>query len=652
MGCSSSKPVGDDTRAPRPAKIIQESDNSRFDDLVLPEVTWERDEAWAEWLCDSEREAIKVERHKEFLELFRDFMYVGMRGRFSKLYPECEANGTIDELAQPHVCSSTTPCSGDDGFEWSTRGVLVLDAALSGIVHVSAIMVAKPPRRPDITDEKQQQSPDHSQPWIVPGAELDSPEMRGAKHAVVRQVAYMKSKGANVSHCLIYVFVGADLVVCRFDSSPKPPTITSHPVERPKILVKAMNEIVKDTKKAPDLFRGLFAPHWFRQAVRDMTNGFEGSTVWDEGPLPFMLPNGRMYHEPTRLLITRVYEKMTETIEEVSFTATPPPFPGDDTPGDPVTLVRKADPTKEPGGIVRIALIIGVSKNIVWPKIGDYEKTSTMAAGEKAVVEYAKGLYEKGVVDRCSIWIYMGTDESVFKLIGDPQTLKPRERRLPLLSELGDPTEIAASPRVPQDPWEDKTLERDFNLSISIHPKHDLMVSESNFQAIKQHVMDKAKNKSPQELYDQAMHTMPMTAKHILKCNFPECEVTDEGPFPVVLPDGTETVDPEARLVLARDLKQEPTSIVAAVHVVPCPSGLHGEFNVFSDKSWIDTPEMKAADQRLLELLKRWHVQGKLSKVDCMAQTMMVKDVTVYKFVDGERFEDYSEERMQQFRWG
>ncbi|KAG5661787.1 hypothetical protein KAF25_004026 [Fusarium avenaceum] len=652
MGCSSSKPVGDDPRAPRPAKSVPESENSRFENLTLPEVSWERDEAWSEWICDNEKQAIQAGRHEEFLEHFRDIMYLGVRGRFNTTYPECEANGTIDDIAQPHVCLSTGPCSGDDGFEWSTRGVLVLDAAFSGIVHVSAIMVAKPPQRPDVTDEKQQQGSEHSQPWLAPGAELDSPEMRGAKHAVVQQVTYMKSKGINVSHCLMYVFVGADLVVCRFDSSSKPPTITRHPVNRPKILIQTMNGIVKDTKKAPDLFRGLFAPHWFRQAVKDMTNGFEGSTVWDEGSLPFMLPSGRMYHEPTRLLMTRVYEKMTETVEEVSLTATPPPFPGDDTPGNPVTLVRKADPTKEPGGIVRIALIIGVSKDVVWPKIGDYEKTSTMAAGEKAVVEYAKGLYEKGVIDRCSIWIYMGTDESVFKLIGDPSTLKPRERALPRLSELGDPSKMAASQGIPPDPWGDKSLEKDFNLSISIQPKHHLMTSESNFQAIKQYMKNKAQDKSPKELYDQAMRAMPMAAQHILKSNFPGCEVTDEGFFPVVLPDGTEAADPEARLVVARDPKQEPTSIVAAVHVVPCPSGIHGEFNMYSDKNWLETPEMKAADQRLLELLKKWHVEGKLSKVDCMAQTMMVKDATVYKFVDGERFEDYSEERMAQFRWG
>ncbi|SPJ78876.1 uncharacterized protein FTOL_07267 [Fusarium torulosum] len=652
MGCSTSKPVGDDTRAPRPAKNIQESDNSRFDDLVLTEVSWERDEAWTKWICDNEKQAIKADRHEEFLERFRDIMYLGVRGRFNKMYPECEANGTMDDLEQPHVCSSIGPCSGDDGFEWSTRGVTVVDAEFSGNVLAFAIMVAKPPQRPDVMDEKQQQSVDHSQPWLVPGAELDSPEMRSAKHAIVQKAAFMKSNGAKVSHSLIYVFVGADLVVCRFDSSPKPPTITPHTVKLPKIVIYTVNAIAKDARSSPDLFRGRWAPQQFRQAVRDMADGFEGSTVWDEGPLPFMLPNGRMYHEPTRLLVTRVYEKMTETVEEVSFTAAPPLFPGEDTPRDPMTLVRKADPTKEPGGIVRIALIIGINKNIIWPKMGDYAKTSTMAAGEKAAVEYAKGLYEKGALDRCNISIYMGTDESVFRLVGDPKTLTPRGRRLPLPSELGNPTKIAASPGVPQDPWEDRTLERDFNLSISIQPKHDLMASESNFQAIKQYMIDKSKDKTPEELYDQAMRAMPMAAKHILESNFPECEVTDEGPFPIVLPDGTETVDPEARLVVARDSKQEPSSIVAAVHVVPCPSGLHGEFNMYSDKNWLETPEMKAADQRLLELLKRWHVQGKVSKVDCMAQTMMVKDVTVYKFVDGERFEDYSEERMQQLRWG
>ncbi|KAM0467963.1 hypothetical protein ACHAP7_011402 [Fusarium lateritium] len=645
MGCSSSKLVGDDARAPRPAKQNRDPGNDEFDNIVLPEVTWERDEGWSEWLCDMEKQAIEADRHAEFLDRFRDIVFHGADGHLNTLYPECEANGTIESMAEPHLCLGAGACSGDDGCKWSTRAVLVLDAAFSGIVHVSAIMVAKPPQRPVTTDEKQQQ------PWVVPGSELDSPEMRVAKHKVVYEMACIKSKGVNAGHCLLYVFVGADLVVCRFDSSPKPPTITAHPVKRPKILIQTMNSIVKDTKKAPDLFRGLFAPHWFRQAVRDMTNGFEGSTVWDEGPLPFMLPNGRMYQEPTRLLITRVYEKMTETVEEVSFTATPPPFPGDDAPGDSVTLVRKADPTKEPGGIVRIALIIGVSKDVVWPKIGDYEKTSTMAAGEKAAVEYAKGLYEKRIVDRCSIWIYMGTDESVFKLIGDPNTLKPRDRRLPLPSELGNPAEIAASPRIPRNPWEDKSLEKDFNLSISIQPKHDLMVSESNFQAIKQYVLNRAKNKSPEEIYDEAMRTMPMAAKHTLGCNFPECEITDEGHFPLILPDGTETVDPEARLVVARDPKQEPTSIVAAIHVVPCPSGIHGEFNIYSDKNWLETPEMKAADQRLLELLKRLYAEGKVSKVDCMAQTMMVKDATVYQFVDGERFEDYSDERMEQFRW-
>ncbi|KAM0343788.1 hypothetical protein ACHAPU_008216 [Fusarium lateritium] len=483
-------------------------------------------------------------------------------------------------------------------------------------------------------------------PRLVPGAELDSLEMRGAKRAALQQLSHLKSKGVNVGHSVVYVFVGPDLFMCRFDPSPKPPTMASIAIERPKILIQTMNGIVQDTKRAPDLFRGLFAPNWFRQAIKDMSMGFEGCTVWDEGPLPFTLPNGRMYHEPTRLLVTRVYKNMTGGVEEMTFTVTPPPFPGE-TSSDPVSLVRKVDPTKEPGGIVRIALIIGVDKRVVWPKIGDYNKTSTMAAGEKAVLEYAKGLYDKGVIDRCGIRVYMGTDESAFKLIGDPKTSNPTETRLPHPSEMEG---IAAAPRIPQQPLEDRGLATDFNLSISIQPQHELWNSESQFQAIKQYMAEKAKTKTPEELYKQAMVTMPLAAKRYLEGVFPGCEISVEGAFPSVLPDEVETAYGEAILAVARDPKQEPTSVVAVINVIPCPSGDGSD--LYSDKVWIDTPEMKAADDRLLELLKRWHVEGKVSKVDCMAQTMMAKDVTVYQFVDGERFEDYSDERMQQLNWG
>ncbi|KAF9786518.1 hypothetical protein IL306_002716 [Fusarium sp. DS 682] len=178
---------------------------------------------------------------------------------------------------------------------------------------------------------------------------------------------------------------------------------------------------------------------------------------------------------------------------------------------------------------------------------------------------------------------------------------------------------------------------------------NELMELESQFEAIKEHMNEQAKTTTPDKLISQAMTVAPITARMFLSVNFPDCEISDEGPFPIIHADGTETLDPEARLMVARDPKQEPSSVVAAINMVPC---LGEGVSIFSDKDWLETLEMKEADDRLLWLLKKWHAQGKVSKVDCMAQTLMVEDVTIYKFVGGERFEDYSDERMSQFKWG
>ncbi|KAF4332001.1 alpha beta-hydrolase [Fusarium beomiforme] len=655
MGCSSSTLVGDDTPAPRPAKNKSQQKPDPAS-LTLPEVTWETDKTWAEWLCVKEQELITARRHNELPSSYQELVFKSAREYLAKMYPECEANGTIEDIGECHICMGAGHCSGDDKCKSPTSSFLVLDASFTGIVHSLAVIIAKSPAKlePHTTESQQgedstQTGSNEHQTWLIPGRELDSPEMRAAKYAMLQKVAYIKADGVNVNHALINIFIGADLVTCRFDASPKPPTINCCTPELPKGMVNAMNGIAKDTKKAPHAFRGIFAPNWFRRTVQNCSRGYEGSTVWDEGPLPFKLPNRRIYHEPTRLLVTRMYDKMTEKIDEISFTATPPPFPGtENETSDTVTLVRKADPTKEPGGIVRITLVIGISKAVIWPNIGDYAKTSTMQAGEKAVMEYAKSLHANGVLDRCVIRVYMGTDESVFKFVGDPKSLVAETRPLPHPTELGTASGLAGASTA-QDPMTDKSLEIDFGLKIALQPKHELMGSESQFQAIKQYMTDKAKDKTQDQLKEQAMMIAPMTARMFLSVNFPGCEVSDEGPFPIIHPDGTETLDHDTRLLVARDPKQEPGSVVAAINVVPYPAV---RASIFSDKNWLETPEMKEADDRLLQLLKKWYVQGKTSKVDCMAQTMMVKDATIYKFVDGERFEDYSEERMSQFKWG
>jgi len=626
MGCSSSTPVGDDTRAPRPAKQNVDPEN-----LTIPEVTWEKDEGWSHWICAKEQQLIESGRHSELPWLYQELMFNGARAYLATRYPECDGNGTIEDMGDFHICMDSDACSGNDKCKVPTKVYLVLDASFTGIVHSMTLVIAKPPQKPAQED----------QPWLVPGTELDSSVLAGAKHALLQRLAHMRAKSINLKHALINIFIGADLITCRFDASPKPPTINPCNEVWPQLLTDTLESMRQDTKKAPHAFRGLFAPCWFRQTVRAATNGFEGSTVWDEGPLPLKLPNGKMYHEPTRILVTRVYENMIERVKEIPFTATPPPFPGQaDEESESVTLVRKADPTKEPGGIVRIALIIGISKSVVWPKVGDYIKTSTMRAGEMAAMEYAIGLHARGLLERCTIRVYMGTDETVFKFVGDPKSLFPEIRALPGPHDLA----IQSDPAT-QTPTLDGTLERDFNLKISILPKHDLMGSESQFQAVKKYVAEKAKTRSPDELREQLIMVAHMSAQMFLTNNFPECDISDEGPFPIIRPDGSQTLDMETRLMVARNDKKE---VVAAMNIVPYPGP---EASLFSDKNWLDTPEMKEADDRLLRLLKKWYAEGKVSKVDCMAQTLMVKDATIYKFVNGERFEDYSEERMKQFTW-
>ncbi|KAF4968846.1 hypothetical protein FSARC_3812 [Fusarium sarcochroum] len=677
MGCSASSPINDDSRAPRPAKQRghQEID---IDNITIPQVTWETDESWSKWIHDAEKTSIAEGRHDDFLSIYQELMFQGVRGYLASRYPECEANGTIDAMGEFHVCTGAGQCSGDDKCKFPTDTQFVLDSLYSGIAHVCSLAINKPPQKPlnpeskaesttltttENNDEKVEsanhektQEGEHDQqqqPWLVPGAELDSPEMRGAKHAMLKHVAGMKAMGANVGHALIMIFIGADLVVCRFDDSPKPPTINRRPVPRPKELIKLMNEMAKDARKVPQAFQGMFAANWFHQAATNCSSGYDGSTVWDEGTFPFSLPNGQEYPEPTRLLVTRLYKDMTESVDEIYFTIAPPPYPGQDSSSrDPVTLVRKLDPTKEPGGIVRISLVIGISRNIIWPKIGDFAKNPALKAGENAVLEYAKRLHAQGKLDRCSIIVYMGTDETMFKFVGNPITIKQQTRLLPPARGLATPTDIAAALASPQSPANDKSLEMDFNLKVSLQPKHELFGSESQFQAVKQHVKESTEHYSHQELNDQAILSAPRVARHFLEMNFPNCDISDEGPFPVVLDDGREIVLQDTRLLVARDPKQEPSSIVSALVTVPCPAGRDAEPAMFSTKVWLDTPEMKAADNRLLALLKRWHGQGLVSKIDCMAHIMMGKDGTIYKFVDGERFEDYSEERMQQIHWG
>lgn len=131
--------------------------------------------------------------------------------------------------------------------------------------------------------------------------------------------------------------------------------------------------------------------------------------------------------------------------------------------------------------------------------------------------------------------------------------------------------------------------------------------------------------------------------------NFPNSDVTDEGELPQDRVEGVPKLQ-DTKVWVARDPTQEPSSIEAVIVSVPSPDG---KFNLLIDKGkkWLETPEMKRAEDALLALVKQWYKEGKISMVDCYVQVMMGVDAVIYQFVDGEKFIDYPDERIRKIKW-
>jgi hypothetical protein len=223
----------------------------------------------------------------------------------------------------------------------------------------------------------------------------------------------------------------------------------------------------------------------------------------------------------------------------------------------------------------------------------------------------------------------MGTDMAKYKLVGEKSEMTQ------MTQDLAENTD--ANPV--------KKLGEDFHIKLEEQEKHELWQSESHFQAMKRQINERAAENP--ERYAAMMPMIALqSATHILEANFPGCEISNEGEFPVIV-DGSTMRLADTMLVYAKDPKKEKNNVIAVMHLVPSPKG---EGWAAVGTSWLDTVEMKAAEKALLDLLKQWYVEGRIAE-DCMAQVMMGTDATIYRFVDGERFEDYSEERMAQWKW-
>jgi hypothetical protein len=613
MGCTNSTPGGGP--GARPA---QNTAAEQMRQIELPDVQWEINKEWSETMEAEWKNAFERGNAKKFRASFQPFLDYTVRKWLDKAEPACAKAGTIEDMGE------TTLCVGGRKSKYPAKTVLTLDDDFTGVIY-SAAMIIAPPLKGKGADE----------PWMKAGAALQTEEMREAKRHMLTLFTLMLEENANIKHALIHVFMGADLVSCKFSTTANEPTITMLPhQDKPNEQFVSGNEDLRqaalaDPENMPVQFPSLMFTTAYQRAERE----YPGCTTWDEGEFPFTV-DGVPYQYPTRLLVARDFNKISERVDSTFFEVVTFKDPNDSTDA---FLVRNSDPDKDPGGIVCTTLILGIDPKVIWPKCGDYTDSPAIAAAEKALHEHVKTLHKNGKVRACAVRICIGTERKNSKFVGDVGTITPE----------------AMGPEFQTVHESNRRQYADlsgFLLSLKEQPKHELFESESHFQAIKEHMRTRAQE-NPEFFNAIVPQVAVMSAKHFLSTNFPGCEVVDEGEFPATLPDGTEMKIADTRLILAKDPKQEPKSIIAALHIVPNPTGGEDTFMVKGKKNWLESKEMKGAEYALLELLKKFYAEGKVSEVDCMAQVMMETDATIYQFVEGSKFIDYSDERMAQFKW-
>ncbi|VUC32656.1 unnamed protein product [Clonostachys rosea] len=608
MGCTNSTP-GDGPGA-RPAQNTAVEQTLQIE---LPDVQWEINKEWSEIMEAEWKNASANGNAKKFRASFQPFLDFAVRKWLDKAEPACAEAGTIEDMGETNLRV------GGRKIKYPAKVVLTLDDDFTGVVY-SGTMIIIPPLKGKGADE----------PWMKAGAALQTEEMRGAQRHMLTMFTLMREDNVNLKHALIHVFMGADLVSCKFTTTANEPTITMLPhQDKPNEQFVSGNENLRQSALGdPENFPVQFPSLMFTTMYQRFESEYPGCTTWDEGEFPFTV-DGVPYQYPTRLLAARDFNKMSERVDSSFFKVM--------TDSSDAFLSRNLDPEKDPGGIVCMTLILGIDPKVIWPSCGDYTDSPAVAAAEKALHEHVKTLHKNGKVRACAMRISIGSDRKNSKFVGDVAAIVPEPKR-------------SEPQTVPESKRRQCTDLDGFLLSVKEQPKHELFESESHFQAIKEHMRVRVQE-NPEFFNAIVPQVAVMSAKHFLSANFPGCEVVDEGEFPVTLPDGTEIKVADARLILAKDPKQEPKSIVAALHVVPNPGGGEDTFMVKGKKNWLESKEMKGAEYALLELLKKLHAEGKVSEVDCMAQVMMETDATIYQFVEGSKFIDYSDERMAQIKW-
>ncbi|KAL6866186.1 hypothetical protein ACO1O0_002291 [Amphichorda felina] len=580
------------------------------------EVVWEKDGQW-EQINELYRQKIAGEG-LEGEEAARasqqpEFFFKTVRSWLDHRYRDCARTGTIEEMG---ASSGGFPTS-EGSCDWPTKQILTLDSCYTGVFLASTFIVAVPAK--------------DGEAWPKPGAMLETKEMEGAKAYLTAMFREMEQEGVNMDHAEINIFMGSDLVRGKWRPSTKEPTISRLGDKPSDEFRRSNNEMMKLSRDLPGQAMLLFLPLAFDGVVRGMLAATPGGTVWDEGELPFFVSGNNPFPHATRLLVARDYSEMEQEVEATHYKVV---IPTRDPQKDSLSrILRSAEPEKEPGGIVHVTLLCGLARDAQWPLCGLFTKRPVMKAAEEALMELLKQWNREGKVRRCVAEVAMGADKSRFSFVGEefPAPVPPNGKA-PVLAKIEGDID-------------------GFFVRLIEEPKHELFDSEGQFQAVKA-MMQERMMQDPEHFKAISHQAMAAAARHFLQSNYPGTEVSDEGELSITVEGKTSTV-PNTLLTVVRNPETEQKNIVAVIYSVPSPDGgLPIPLPGGETKTWLGTQELKDAVAALLELMKQWRNQGKVFEEDCMAQVMMGIDADIYQFVDGERFEDYSEERMKKLNWG
>ncbi|OAR03016.1 hypothetical protein LLEC1_06072 [Akanthomyces lecanii] len=618
MGCGSSKPAN------VAAAWAKNLDNQG----PVPELEWYYRPIWSQYINYIYESAKQNGGTNMLRRNFGEFLNNTAQEWLAVEYPECAKAGTTEAFPDEAM-----PLGNESGPGVPTKMFMTLDEGLNGITYAATLVVHNQMAWKSVSDGANS---------ALPGSIMDAPPTKLAQKYMSFLVHGMEQQQVEVKHCVLNLIIGSVLMTARYKPHNLMPS-ASLISENANAEVPAPKEIMNKESPAglADPQR-VFRSRLFMSVLKTLESNYPGCTIWDAGKMSLKVDD-KPYPYPARFLVCRDFEKRNKDVETVDFKVKCPDSEGNETVA---TILRARDPSEDPGGIVCLAIVVNVDPEDPWPKRDMDKHVPIMgAAFGEASMHGLRMSFMKGF-DRCALRIWAGQDTRHYTFIA-PHVKGQTAEDLQQFSDLlfgkeFDPLKPAPNPEDASD------LEETFGVELRKQQEHRHWQSESHFQKMRQEMRERAQA-NPERYEMINVLAGHQSAATFMENNFGDCTITEEGELPQPDLKGAAKLE-NSQVLVARDPRQEPSSITAVLVSIPCPVPGYSPL-IHKDKTWLQSPERKTAEVALMAVLKQWFSQGKISKVDCFAQIMIGMDAVIYQFVDGDKFIDYPEERMEQIKW-